>query len=83
MKTLDLTHTKAVLAEYDAGEQARTDLLRAATTTAEVERWEAEESEALAKLRAAFLEDTKDRNGPSHAKVVDVRYARELVVKYG
>jgi hypothetical protein len=76
---LTLYRTKAALEKYDV-----VNADRPISTQAELDAWMAEEAAAIQDVRAAFYEDTKDRNSRDtimSALQID-GWLRRMVAKY-
>lgn len=59
---LDLTRTRAAIAQFREDEARLLAELEEVQTNAEMFAWDAKYEAAAVKLRTAFYEDTKDRN---------------------
>ena len=75
---LDLTRTRAALAQFDAGKPARDKMLDDAQTDAEVVAWDDAEQSALRVVRLAFYDDSKDRNRRDNCMLAGLRWLCQL-----
>lgn len=72
-----LIHTRAAMAEYDAGAAQRDRLFDAAENETQVKEWVSAVADASRKVREAFFEDTKTHNSYSACMAVGFGHLRE------
>lgn len=85
----DFAHTRAAIAIYDAGEEAR-EKLRLAILSSRTQKsaqkrydaWVAAEAAADEALAQAFYEDTKAYNRLENCRLVHVENLRRMVAKH-